>query len=88
MTNRTDDEYPEAPSDRTHVKRYHWLARYDQETVKAILDATPLAHVGCMMNGVPFVTPHFLLARGGTGCTGTAPAPAACSRPWSTRTSA
>lgn len=64
MTTTSDDEYREAPSDRTHVKRYHWLADYSQDTVKAILDATPLAHVGCMMNGVPFVTPTFFWREG------------------------
>ncbi len=48
-----------APSERTRVKRYKWLASYDRKTVEDILDATPLAHVGCMMDGVPFVTPTF-----------------------------
>ncbi|MBB3103633.1 pyridoxamine 5'-phosphate oxidase family protein [Azomonas macrocytogenes] len=54
----------EAPSARTHVKRYNWLARYDRETVEEILDAVPLAHVGCMINGVPFVTPTFFWREG------------------------
>jgi nitroimidazol reductase NimA-like FMN-containing flavoprotein (pyridoxamine 5'-phosphate oxidase superfamily) len=49
-----------APSERTRVRRYHWLARYDQETVKSIVDASPLAHVGCVIDGVPFVTPMFV----------------------------
>jgi uncharacterized protein len=52
-------EKASAPSERTRVKRYNWLARYDHETVNAILDATPLAHVGCQMDGIPFVTPTF-----------------------------
>ncbi len=54
----------QAPSERTRVKRYHWLADYDQDTVKAILDASPLAHVGCVLNGLPFVTPTFLWREG------------------------
>ncbi|MEO0036434.1 MAG: hypothetical protein RLZZ501_2457 [Pseudomonadota bacterium] len=53
-----------APSERTRVKRYHWLARYDRATVEQILDATPLAHVGCQMDGVPFVTPTFFWREG------------------------
>jgi len=53
------DKAPQAPSERTRVKRYNWLARYDQETVKSILDASPLAHVGCSIDGVAFVTPTF-----------------------------
>lgn len=57
-------EHPQAPSERTRVKRYNWLARYDRETVEAILDATPLAHVGCVMDGVPFVTPTFCWREG------------------------
>ncbi|AEO47903.1 pyridoxamine 5'-phosphate oxidase family protein [Rhodospirillum rubrum] len=58
------DTPAQAPSDRTRVVRYNWLARYDRQTVEAILDATPLAHVGCMMNGVPFVTPTFFWREG------------------------
>lgn len=54
-----DTSRPQAPSERTRVKRYNWLAQYDRQTVEDILDATPLAHVGCVMDGVPFVTPTF-----------------------------
>lgn len=57
--------HAQAPSERTRVKRYNWLARYDRETVEAILDASPLAHVGCVMDGVPFVTPTFCWREGG-----------------------
>jgi hypothetical protein len=31
----------EAPNERTRVKRYHWLAKYDRATVHSILDAMP-----------------------------------------------
>lgn len=47
------------PSERTRCRRYDWQARYDRKTVVDILDATPMAYVGCQMNGVPFVTPTF-----------------------------
>jgi Predicted flavin-nucleotide-binding protein len=57
-------DHSQAPSERTRVKRYNWLARYDRETVEAILDATPLAHVGCQMDGIPFVTPTFFWREG------------------------
>lgn len=60
------DEQPHngAPSERTRVRRYHWLADYDQKTVESILDATSFGHVGCLMNGVPFVTPTFYWREG------------------------
>lgn len=47
----------EAPSERTRCQRYAWQARYDRATVTAILDAIPMAYIGCTMGGVPFVTP-------------------------------
>lgn len=59
-----DDCRGKPPSERARVKRYNWLARYDREAVEAILDATPLAHVGCQMDGVPFVTPTFFWREG------------------------
>lgn len=64
MTCPDDVAAPEAPSARTRVRRYHWLARYDRQTIEAILDATPLAHVGCLIDGVPFVTPTFFWREG------------------------
>ncbi|HEY0329103.1 MAG TPA: pyridoxamine 5'-phosphate oxidase family protein [Rhodopseudomonas sp.] len=45
------------PSDRTRVKRYHWLANYDHATVAAILDAIPHCSIGYVVDGKPFVTP-------------------------------
>lgn len=47
MTRNTTSDV--APSARTQVRRYDWLARYDRRTVEGILDATPLAHIGCLM---------------------------------------
>ncbi len=46
-----------APSDRTRVRRTPEKAAYDRATVDAILDACPVAHVGYVLNGTPFVTP-------------------------------
>lgn len=46
-----------APSERVRVKRVHERGHYDRETVAAILDAMPLAHVGYVFDGQPYVTP-------------------------------
>jgi nitroimidazol reductase NimA-like FMN-containing flavoprotein (pyridoxamine 5'-phosphate oxidase superfamily) len=47
----------EAPSQRTRVKRYNHLAKYDSETIHAILDAMPMCSVGYVFEGKPVVTP-------------------------------
>ncbi len=52
MARRSD-----APSERMRVKRLHERGAYDRATIDAILDATPVAHVGYHINGHPFVTP-------------------------------
>jgi nitroimidazol reductase NimA-like FMN-containing flavoprotein (pyridoxamine 5'-phosphate oxidase superfamily) len=46
-----------APSERTRVKRLHERGAYDRTTIDAILDATPVSHVGYNIDGQPFVTP-------------------------------
>ena len=46
-----------APSDRTRIRRTPEKAAYDMATIHAILDASPVAHVGYILNGAPFVTP-------------------------------
>jgi nitroimidazol reductase NimA-like FMN-containing flavoprotein (pyridoxamine 5'-phosphate oxidase superfamily) len=46
-----------APSERVRVKRLHERGHYDRETIAAILDAMPLAHVGYVFKGQPHVTP-------------------------------
>ncbi len=46
-----------APTDRTRLRRVAEKAAYDSETINAILDAMPLAHVGYVMNGAPVVIP-------------------------------
>jgi uncharacterized protein len=47
----------EAPSARTRVNRYRWLAKYDKETVYGILDAMPLCHIAYLHENKPVVTP-------------------------------
>lgn len=46
-----------APTDRTRLRRLHDKAAYDRDTIHAILDAMPLAHVGYVMDGAPVVIP-------------------------------
>ena len=46
-----------APSERVRVKRVHERSAYDRATIDAILDAAPVAHVGYVVGGQPFVTP-------------------------------
>lgn len=46
-----------APSERVRVKRHNERGHYDRETVAAILDVMPLAHVGYIFKGQPYVTP-------------------------------
>lgn len=46
-----------APSERARVKRLNEYARYDRETIHAILDAMPVAHVAYLVDGAPACTP-------------------------------
>jgi nitroimidazol reductase NimA-like FMN-containing flavoprotein (pyridoxamine 5'-phosphate oxidase superfamily) len=46
-----------APTERVRVKRLHERGAYDRTTIDAILDATPIAHVGYVFDGQPLVTP-------------------------------
>jgi uncharacterized protein len=59
MTTCNDDSPKTAgpPSDRTRLKRYNWLARYDRETVNAIIDAGIVCQVGYVIDAMPYVTP-------------------------------
>ncbi len=45
------------PTNRTRVRRLPERGAYDRETIYAILDAMPVAHVGYTLDGQPFVTP-------------------------------
>lgn len=48
---------PSGPSERIRVRRLPKRARYDWESVRAILDAAFLCHVGYVIDRQPFVTP-------------------------------
>ncbi len=46
-----------APTGRARLRRAHHKAAYDFETIAAILDAQPLAHLGVLLDGWPAVFP-------------------------------
>src|SRR5579863_7743432 len=46
-----------SPSERTRMRRYHWLGKYDRETINAIIDAGIICQVGYIFDGQPYVTP-------------------------------
>ncbi len=46
-----------ATTQRTRLRRLAKRGHFDRETINSILDATPLCHVGCVMNGAPVVLP-------------------------------
>ena len=46
-----------APSARTRARRLSEKAAYDRDTINAILDAMPVAHVGYVLDGAPVVMP-------------------------------
>ncbi len=50
-------ETAQAPTDRTRLRRYNWLAKYDRDTINAIIDAGIVCQVGYVINGEPYVTP-------------------------------
>jgi nitroimidazol reductase NimA-like FMN-containing flavoprotein (pyridoxamine 5'-phosphate oxidase superfamily) len=45
------------PSERVRIKRLHQRGSYDRSVIDAILDATPVAHIGYNFGGAPYVTP-------------------------------
>jgi nitroimidazol reductase NimA-like FMN-containing flavoprotein (pyridoxamine 5'-phosphate oxidase superfamily) len=47
----------EPPSERTRLKRYHWLAKYDRDTINAIIDAGIVCQIGYVIDSMPYVTP-------------------------------
>ncbi len=46
-------------TERSRVRRLHERGDYSRETIDAILDATPICHVGYVIDGKPYVTPTF-----------------------------
>ncbi len=53
-----------APSARSRVRRHPERAHYDRDTVFAILDASLLAHIGYVIDGLPYVTPTLFWREG------------------------
>ena len=47
----------ELKTERSRLRRLHERGHYDRESVYAILDATPLCHLGTVQDGAPVVTP-------------------------------
>lgn len=50
-----DADFPK--TERSRIRREAHLGSYARSDVYAILDATPLCHVGYVIDGAPFVTP-------------------------------
>jgi uncharacterized protein len=57
MTGKSNFDEFQPASERVRVKRLHERGVYDRAAIAAILDATPVAHVGYAFGGAPFVTP-------------------------------
>jgi nitroimidazol reductase NimA-like FMN-containing flavoprotein (pyridoxamine 5'-phosphate oxidase superfamily) len=57
MSNLDPTKKIDAPSERTRLKRYNWLAKYDRETINAIIDAGIVCQVGYVIDSLPYVTP-------------------------------
>src|ERR1700742_2171892 len=55
--NETAAAAAEPSSERTRLKRYNWLAKYDRDTINAIIDAGIVCQVGYVIGGMPYVTP-------------------------------
>lgn len=51
------DSVAAPPSDKTRLRRYNWLAKYDRDTINAVLDAGIVCQVGYVIDGMPYVTP-------------------------------
>jgi hypothetical protein len=45
------------PTNRSRIKRVYERGHYDKHSVYAVVDATPLCHVGYSIDGQPYVTP-------------------------------
>jgi len=51
---------------RTKLRRAHERGKFDRGSINAILDATPLCHVGYLLDGKPAVTPTLQWREGDT----------------------
>ncbi|MGB0722740.1 MAG: pyridoxamine 5'-phosphate oxidase family protein [Gammaproteobacteria bacterium] len=59
MTDQAALTNPLPSSERTRLRRARQRGRYDRETIHAIVDATPMCHVGTVVDGSPVVMPTF-----------------------------
>jgi uncharacterized protein len=57
MSNLDQSKSSDAPSERARLKRYNWLAKYDRDTIHAIIDAGIVCQVGYVIDSMPYVTP-------------------------------
>ncbi len=57
MDGKIEAPAAEPPSERTRLKRYHWLGDYEKSTINAIIDAALVCQVGYVIDGAPYVTP-------------------------------
>lgn len=55
MPSPPTDDYP--TTERSRVRRLHERGSHTRADVHAVLDATPLCHVGYVIDGAPYVTP-------------------------------
>ena len=53
-----------ATSERTRVRREPQLGSYKRADVYAVIDASPLCHIGYVVDGAPYVTPTLLWRKG------------------------
>jgi hypothetical protein len=60
--NRTIGDTGGPPTERTRLRRFNWLAKYDREKINAIIDAGIVCQVGYVIDGMPYVTPTNPLA--------------------------
>lgn len=58
------DTFP--PTNRSRVRRSHDRAQYDKAAVFAVVDSTPLCHVGYVIESQPYVTPTIQWREGET----------------------
>jgi nitroimidazol reductase NimA-like FMN-containing flavoprotein (pyridoxamine 5'-phosphate oxidase superfamily) len=57
-------DVPQPPTEDVRVRRSAKRARYDRETIDAIIDATLVAHVGTVREGKPIVVPMLCVRDG------------------------
>lgn len=53
-------------TERTRGRRLHQRVGHGLDEIRAVLDAAPVAHVGYVLDGAPFVTPTFHWVEGDT----------------------